>query len=136
MRNGITIGELARRTGVSDSTVRFYERRGLLHPSGRTAGNYRHYAPEAIARLRFIRAAQASGFALKDIALLLDFQDGVAPCEEVRIVIETRLADVSRQMGELHHVKTVLEAFARTCEKTPKQRACPVLDELAHVKLK
>ena len=136
MSHGMTIGELARSAGVSDSTVRFYERRGLLRPSGRTPGNYRHYRPDAIARLRFIRAAQASGFALKDIALLLDFQDGLAPCEEVRSVIASRLADVRRQMDELRHMGEILEAFAHTCDSTPKRSTCPVLEELAHAKLK
>ncbi len=136
MTDWMTIGELARSAGVNDSTVRFYERRGLLRPSGRTTGNYRHYAPDAISRLRFIRAAQASGFVLKDIALLLDFQDGLAPCEDVRPVIASRLADVRRQMVDLRHVKDVLEAFAHTCESAPKGGTCPVLDELAHAKLK
>ena len=79
----MTIGQLARSVGVPDSTIRFYERSGLLRPAGRTAGNYRYYGPDAGDRLTFIRAAQAVGFELSDIKSMLAFQDGrVAPCAE------------------------------------------------------
>jgi len=128
----MTIGELARRTGVPDSTIRYYERQHLLRPSGRTSGNYRQYPPEAIDRLRFVRAAQASGFSLTDIGALVDFQDGIAPCEDVQPIIAARLQDVGRQLQELRHVSEVLEAFSRTCARTPRGKACPVLIELTH----
>lgn len=65
-----TIGQLARAVGVPTSTVRYYERIGLLQPDGRTAGNYRLYGKEALECLRFIRAAQATGFTLEDITHL------------------------------------------------------------------
>lgn len=64
---GHTIGRLAGVAGVPVSTVRYYERAGLLRPEARTGGNYRFYGPASLARLRFIRAAQATGFGLKDI---------------------------------------------------------------------
>jgi len=130
----LTIGELARSAGVPDSTVRYYERQGLLRPSGRTSGNYRQYPPEAIDRLHFIRAAQRSGFALKDIAALVAFQDGLAPCEDVRAIVAERLKDVSRQMQELRHVNEVLEAFSRACARTARGKDCPVLVELSQPK--
>lgn len=127
---GMTIGQLALRAGVPDSTIRYYERQHLLRPSGRTSGNYRQYPQEAIDRLRFIRAAQASGFSLTDIRALVGFQDGIAACEDVQPIIAARLQDVSRQMQELRHVSEVLEAFSRTCARTPHGKACPVLVEL------
>lgn len=76
----LSIGELARRAGVPASTVRHYERRGLLQPGGRTGGNYRLYGPAELARLRFIRAARASGFRLADVGELLALRArGIAP---------------------------------------------------------
>ncbi|MFN4071160.1 MAG: MerR family DNA-binding transcriptional regulator [Thermus caldifontis] len=47
------IGELARQTGVSPHALRFYERRGLVHPLARSEGGYRLYGEEAIRRLHF-----------------------------------------------------------------------------------
>ena len=56
-----TIGELARAAGVPTSTVRYYEREGIVRPAGRSGSNYRLYSQQEIERLRFIRAAQGTG---------------------------------------------------------------------------
>src|SRR4051812_7515770 len=90
-----TIGQLARLAGVPTSTVRFYERAGLLRPDARSGGNYRHYGDAAVGRLRFIRSAQATGFSLGDIRELLSLTHAEeAPCDEVLALTKQRLADV------------------------------------------
>ncbi len=58
------IGQLAKRGGVGIDTVRYYERNGLLSPRTRLASGYRRYSELELARLRFIRRAQALGFTL------------------------------------------------------------------------
>ena len=65
------IGELAHHTGVSAKTLRFYEARRLLPDPGRTAAGQRDYPPEAVARVRFIKRAQAAGLTLAQIATVL-----------------------------------------------------------------
>lgn len=132
MSRGMTIGELARSVGVPDSTIRFYERVGLLRPTGRTAANYRFYGPDAGDRLTFIRAAQAAGFELADIKSMLAFQDGrVAPCAEVLGLVHARLMSVRGQLRKLRHVEHVLVQFQRACERRPGRKACPVLETLS-----
>ena len=131
MNNQITIGELARRGGVADSTVRYYERKGLLLPSGRTQSNYRIYGPDSVQRLHFIRSAQASGLSLEDIQMLLDFRDGIpAPCAEVQAVIDSRLEQIRRQVRDLQIVQQTLERFGESCAGTGSKEPCPVLDEI------
>ncbi len=83
----LTIGELAKAAGVPTSTVRYYERAGILRPSGRSAGNYRVYSKSELERLRFIRAAQATGFTLDDIKSLLR----PAACSKVQGLSRTDL---------------------------------------------
>jgi DNA-binding transcriptional MerR regulator len=84
METAYTIGQIAHAAGVPPSTVRYYERIGLLSPEGRTAGNYRLYGPEALARLRFIRAAQGTGFTLEHITALLKLRDSTpSVCQDV-----------------------------------------------------
>jgi len=101
MRTPSTIGQLARATGIPTSTVRYYERIGLLRPHGRTAGNYRVYSEEAVERVRFIRAAQATGFTLEAITALLDLRDGTtAVCQAVQVLLEERLSDVVKRMAD------------------------------------
>ena len=65
------IGELARRTGVATSALRYYERLGLLSPAGR-AGGRRHYRPSSAERVALIRLCQDAGFTLAEICRLLD----------------------------------------------------------------
>ncbi len=57
----LSIGELANAAGVPATTVRYYERAGLLVPETRTSGNYRSYGFHSLERLQFIRSAQAAG---------------------------------------------------------------------------
>lgn len=65
--NKLTIGEVARRSGVAQTTLRFYEDRGLI-TSTRTSGNQRRYERPVLRRLAFIRAAQRVGLSLDQIA--------------------------------------------------------------------
>ena len=68
--DSITIGELAARSGMATSALRFYESRGLIH-SERTDGNQRRYARPTLRRVAFIRAAQEVGLTLEEIATAL-----------------------------------------------------------------
>ena len=125
------IGELAEAAGVPTSTVRYYERRRLLPPPARTAANYRVYDAAALDRLRFIRAAQATGFTLEDVALLLDLRDGATePCDEVQALIQERLADTEQRLADLHHVREVLASSLDLCRSTDAAETCEVLEQL------
>lgn len=70
MKNGLSIGEIARRTGIAPSAVRFYEDQGLVRPL-RSSGNQRRYDRADIRRLSFIRIAQSLGLPLSEIAQAL-----------------------------------------------------------------
>ena len=131
MIKSYTIGELARRAEVPTSTVRYYERAGLLRPAGRTASNYRFYGEDAFERLRFIRAAQATGFTLHDITSLLELRDGTAvPCREVQVLIEARLGDVAKHLEGLQHVQKVLHASLDICRQAEAKGRCDVIENL------
>src|SRR5580692_5931214 len=112
----MTIGDLAKSAGVPVSTVRFYERRGLLKPDGRTQSNYRTYSARTAERLKFIRAAQATGFSLKDIRemLALTYLDA-PPCDEVAALIKHRLADVKQRLAELKRIDRALVLALKSC---------------------
>jgi DNA-binding transcriptional MerR regulator len=127
-----SIGQLAREADVPTSTVRYYERRGLLRPDMRSEGNYRIYGGEALERLRFVRSAQAAGFTLSDITALLQFRDGdVAPCQEVQTLVAARLAQVNEQMDRLEHVQRMLRKWLRVCREAERTGRCGVLEGLA-----
>nr|WP_234359322.1 redox-sensitive transcriptional activator SoxR [Plantactinospora sp. BC1] len=78
----LTIGELAERSGVPASALRFYERQGLIG-SRRTSGNQRRYHRSTLRKVAFIRASQSVGIPLSVIGEVLGFlPEGVAPTRE------------------------------------------------------
>src|SRR5476651_934041 len=114
----LTIGQLATAANVPASTIRFYERRGLVKPDARTTSNYRSYFPLTVERLKFIRAAQATGFSLKDVRemLSLTYSDD-PPCDEVTALIERRLDEVRQRLRELRRVERALAVSRKSCCK-------------------
>lgn len=92
-----TVGRLAQKHGLSRSTLLYYERIGLLVPTGHAKGDYRHYGSEDEARLTRILDYRSAGVPLRDIARILD-----AP-EENRVaeVLQDRLAELREEMDAL-----------------------------------
>ena len=126
------IGQLAKQVGVPVSTVRYYERRGLLKADGRTEGNYRQYGEPALERLRFIRSAQAIGFTLDDVAVLLGLRDGSADaCAEVQRLVEARITDVEQRLKEIRHVRRFLRAALKACQTSASPEECAILMKLS-----
>ena len=127
-----TIGRLALRAGIPVSTVRYYERSGILRPDGRTEGNYRQYSDKALARLRFILAAKVNGFTLADVKALLDFRDGrTQPCQEVQELIEERLAALEARLQQMNQVRDVLHSSLDHCREQEESGRCRVIDDLS-----
>jgi len=111
-----TIGQLAKAVGVPISTVRFYERAGLVRPAARSGGNYRQYTEQGLSRLRFIRSAQTTGFSLQDIRELLSLtHSDEPPCEEVIALTRQRLAEVRQRIRQLRHVEKVMAKSLDDC---------------------
>ena len=79
MQDLLTIGELAARSGVATSALRYYERIGLIHAT-RTTGNQRRYRRSELRRVAFIRIAQQVGVSLEEIrTALADLPDARTP---------------------------------------------------------
>jgi MerR family mercuric resistance operon transcriptional regulator len=129
-----TIGQLSRSVGIPRSTVRYYERRGILRPASRTAHNYRKYDERSLSRLKFIRAAQTTGFSLDDIEALLALRDGNADaCGDVRQIISDRLTTIREQIDQLQQIESVLDRAMTRCESCSPTAGCDTLDELRSV---
>jgi MerR family transcriptional regulator, mercuric resistance operon regulatory protein len=125
----LTIGVLARRTGVGIETIRYYERRQLLPAPPRTAGGHRLYRGEHVKRLIFIRRSRALGFSLDEIRTLLRLVDGGAPCGEVRAVAQDHLERIRAKLAELERMARALADTAARCEGGSAPR-CPIVEDL------
>ena len=100
MRDDLTIGKLAESAGVNVETIRYYQRRGLLHEPKKPVGGYRHYSPETTKRVRFIKRAQALGFTLEEVAELLRL-DAASACAETRELAAHKLKLIEEKLAEL-----------------------------------
>lgn len=126
-----TISHLAKIVGVRTTTLRYYERVGLLEPEDRSAGNYRLYGDESLRRLKFIRAAQATGFTLDDVKELLGGANKESPpCRDVQVLIEQRLAGIEERLKDLRHVRRVLKSSLAKCRRTEQAGCCHVIEAL------
>jgi MerR family copper efflux transcriptional regulator len=123
------IGQLAKRGGVGIDTVRYYERNGLLTPHTRLASGYRRYSELELARLRFIRRAQALGFTLKEIKelLALSAQRDVG---RVKRSAQAKLNDVKSRIAALERVQDGLATLIDACPGHGRAADCPILRTL------
>ena len=110
------IGELATGTATKVETVRYYEKIGLLPPPARTAGNYRAYGNEHLARLSFIRRARDLGFTLESVRELLSLSDNKSQsCEAVDSMARVHLSDIERKISDLTALHSELDRVINSC---------------------
>ncbi|GAB7191980.1 hypothetical protein NUM3379_26880 [Kineococcus sp. NUM-3379] len=115
------------------STLRFYERRGLLLPAGRTPGGYRTYPGDAPRTVRFIRRAQQLGFTLAEISAVLELRAAagdVAP-DVVAEHVAAKIAEVDRRIADLTRMRAALTLLST--EGVDPDAPCPVVGSLGDV---
>jgi len=125
----LRIGALARAAGVGIETIRYYQRRKLLGIPPKPHGGQRLYPAENIGRIRFIKRAQALGFALEDIAILLQLNDGTGHAR-ARGLATKRLAEIESRLADLAAIKKVLQALVRQCKHAEGRIPCPIIATL------
>jgi len=131
MSETLTIGKLAASAGVGRETIRYYERTGLIEEPPRSQSGYRHYPPDAVERLCFIRRAQELGFTLAEITELLDLRvDEVSACSALEARARAKLITVEDKIGALRRIGDALEGLVDKCEARQPTNACPILEEL------
>jgi len=125
----MTIGVLARKAGVGVETIRFYEREKLLPKPERTAGNYRAYAPAALARLNFIRQAKKLGFTLDEIRRLLRMsEDSSSDAGDFHAVAREKIAWLDERMEQMRSMRAILSQAVAACPGHGADKdSCPVL---------
>lgn len=132
--DGLRISELARRVGVPTSTVRYYERIGLVAGPGRSASGYRIYDADAASRLLFITRAKRLGLSLDAIAELAGIWDGSncgATQARLAALLDAKRAEIAEQIRELEcfdiqlaDVQQHLAADATPVECRPDLNCC------------
>jgi len=128
--NRLSIGEAARRSGVSVKMARHYESLGLLPDVPRTGAGYRQYGEREVHTLAFIRRARELGFSMAEIAELLAlWQDRGRASASVKRIALAHVADLERRMAQMAAMKHTLLTLAQACHGDARPD-CPILQEL------
>lgn len=117
MAGRLTIGEVARRSGVTATTLRYYEQIGLLAPPARVGGQ-RRYDDAVLTRLEIIDLCKTAGFALDEIQRL--FADDAPGRPASRALAQAKLAEIDARCESLARARAVIE-WAMRC-------SCPSID--------
>jgi DNA-binding transcriptional MerR regulator len=120
----LTIGQLARRSGVPVRTIRFWSDEGILPETDRTTSNYRRYDGRAVARLDLVRTLRELGMGLEDIRLVLERRRSV---EEVAA---SHVQAIDNQIRALRTQRAVCTLLARGA---PSARKAALMNDLARL---
>lgn len=133
----LTIGRIAKMTGLSPKSIRYYEEEKLIPRAVRSPSGYRLYTPKIVERLIFIQKAKVVGFSLSDIRRLLDLTDRGKPCcDKVYEWSELRLRDLDEQIRFLSHLRTQLIQYreewgiSRSTSVNSKNGICALIDKI------
>lgn len=126
-----TIGKVAKQSGISIETIRYYEKEGLLEKPERTESGYRQYNGDAIERLFFILQAKDLGFSLREISELLSIKsDANTVCSDVKHLAEDKLSDIGNKIKMLRRMEKSLKKLVDACPGEAPISDCPILDSL------
>ncbi len=106
----LSIGEVAERTGLRASALRYYEEAGLIRPAARVSGR-RHYDPAVLDRLRVVACAQEAGFSIAEVRELLGGTD--EPPARWRALAERKLVEVDAVIEKAQATRRLLEESLR-----------------------
>lgn len=127
------ISELARMTGQSTETIRYYERIGLLPAAERLANNYRIYGDVHVRQLDFIRRCRTLGLGLEEIRMLMVnlYEPTATSANEAHRMIHGHLDTVKRQIAELNKLRESLMQLDAVCRGGHQEgERCELVDVL------
>lgn len=107
----MTISEVAKRSGLSTDTVRYYEKQGLLNSYiSRRGNNYRHYDEAVIERLLLIKQTKLAGFTLSEIQVLFEkWSNNTLSQEDIESIILSKLEAIENRITELQQIRDYLK---------------------------
>ena len=136
-RDGLLIGQVAARSGVSRKALRLYEAAGILPPPRRTSAGYRVYGQDTLALVVFVTQARRLGFRLDEIKRIATLKrSGQTPCAHVLDLVHVKLEDIERTMTDLTRVRGQLRRLLQTWRPGRHRPAavCPCIEHLNVVK--
>jgi len=125
------ISDLSRATGVDVETIRYYEKSGLLPAPPREANGYRHYGPQQLERLAFVRHCRALDMPLADVKALLARVEGRPDASgDIEALVEAQLKRVRARLKSLRALECQLTQLRDRCDADHAAHECGILHDL------
>jgi DNA-binding transcriptional MerR regulator len=135
-RDGLLIGEVASRSGVSRKALRLYERTGILPATRRTDAGYRVYGPEALSTLIFVAQARRLGFHLDEIKEVVQIKrSGRCPCSHVLDLVRQKVEELGRTLTDLTEVRRGLQGLLRSSSRSARRGEAAVCHHIERLRL-
>jgi len=115
------------------TTVRYYERIGLVRPSRRSPGGFRLYGAEDVAVGRFVGEARRCGLSLRDTSLLLTLRTSRNGKRDLAALLRMRLGAIDEHLVRLRRSREILRGAARIHRSAPDHRRALLLDRLVGI---
>lgn len=126
----MTIGMLAKSSGVNARLIRHYESIGLVPKASRTDSGYRIYSKTDIQFLRFIKRARGLGFSMKEIKKLIGlWRNKSRASKDVKTLAQTHIQTLETKILEMQEMADSLRLLARNCHGDARPD-CPILSNL------
>ncbi len=127
----MTIGQLAKRTGVGVETIRFYHRQKLIEVPSTKLSKIRYYENSSVEKIEFIRRAQSVGFSLSEIKEILKLKlSPSSECGPIKMRTKKKIAEVELKIMELNAILAALKKFESKCNGHELTEKCSILDGL------
>jgi len=127
----LKIGELAKRSGCSIQTIRYYEREGLLSFAERSEGNFRIYDQQAEERLMFIKRCRTLDLSLEEVKQLLALsQEPETACGEINQIVDQHIERVEERIVELQDLHVQLRRLRGHCSENLTVKQCGIIKGL------
>ncbi len=127
----MNISGVAKATGLTKKTIRYYEEQKLIPPASRQNNGYRDYSEQHIKELNFISHARELGFTLKESSSLLDlYRDTGRKSADVKALALKKLTDVKAKIIQLQTIQKSLQQLTQCCHGDDFPD-CPILEKLA-----
>jgi len=130
---GLTTNEVAKAANVNIETIRYYERKGLIPIQPRTPSGYRVFSEAIVSDIRFIKSAQALGFTLQEIKMLMMYvrESRAVPSEKMFRFALSKITEIQQKIDELEKLKALLESVTELPDLPLPTSDCPVLKRIS-----
>ena len=124
----LTINQAARRVGLPNKTLRYYDDIGLVSPAARSPSGYRLYDEASCRKLAFVRRVRQFDFGIDETKALLDlYDDPQRTSAEVRDIAKDKLALLDTKLAQLRRLRQELVLLVDACAGD-RRYSCPILD--------